>query len=49
MKEGNHLRDAGVDGRIILKWMLKMLRERVIACFALFSVETGAGLLCTRQ
>ena len=22
MKEGNHLRDLAIDGRIILKWML---------------------------
>jgi len=27
MREGNHLRDAGVDGRIILKWMLNKLRN----------------------
>ena len=49
MKERNHLRDLGVDGRIILKWMLNKLRERGIACFSLFSVEIGAGLLYTRQ
>ena len=31
MREGNQLRDVGVDGRIILKWMLNKLREGDIA------------------
>jgi hypothetical protein len=33
MKEGNHLRDVVVEGRIILKWILKTFSgQRVGKC-----------------
>jgi hypothetical protein len=45
LREGDHLKDAGIDGRIILKRMLE--KWDVGACTGSFwlRIGTGAGLL----
>ena len=41
-KEGNHMEDPGVDGRIILKWAS---RSRMGAWTGLILLRIGGGLL----
>ena len=33
LKEGDHLEDVGVDGGLVLKWILKKYAERVWIVF----------------
>ena len=48
VREGDHLRDPGLDGRIILKCINKKKNEK--ACTGLISLRkgTGGGLLLMR-
>jgi hypothetical protein len=41
----DHLGDLCVDGRIILKWMLKKLDMKASARFSWLSIRTTEGLL----
>jgi hypothetical protein len=43
----NHSEDLGVDGMVILKWMLGKQGWRVWTVIG-FWTETGDGLLCTQ-
>jgi hypothetical protein len=44
LREGDHLRDAGVDGRIILK-LIFMTWDGVWTGLSWFRIGTGGGLL----
>jgi hypothetical protein len=45
LKEGNHLENAGVDGRIILKWIFEKWNERALTGSIWLRIGTGDGLL----
>jgi hypothetical protein len=47
LREGDHLEDRGVDGRIILKWIFKRLHGAETGLIWL-RIGTGGGLLCIR-
>jgi hypothetical protein len=44
-KGKDHLEDKGVDGTIILKWIIKKLNGRVWSAFIWFAIGTSGGLL----
>jgi hypothetical protein len=44
LREGDHLGDADVDGRIILKWIVKKW-DRGWTGLSWFTIGTGGGLL----
>jgi hypothetical protein len=43
-----YVADLNIDGRIILKLILKMLNGKVWTEFIRLKIETNDGLLCTR-
>jgi hypothetical protein len=45
LKVRDHLEDLGVDGKIILEWILGKYGERVWNRFVWLRTETGCGLL----
>jgi hypothetical protein len=47
-REGDHLEDLGVDGRIILKWIFERLGVGAQTGLIWLRIGTGGGLLCIR-
>jgi hypothetical protein len=48
LKENANLEDLGIDGRILLEWILKMWDGLTCTNLILFRTATGGGLLYIR-
>jgi hypothetical protein len=48
LREGDHLKDPDVDGRIILKWIFERLGVGAQTGLIWLRIGTGGGLLCMR-
>jgi len=45
LREGNHLKDKGIDGRIILKWICKTWDEKAWTGLIWLGLGTGSRRL----
>jgi hypothetical protein len=48
LREGDHLKDPGIDGRIILKWIFERLGVGAQTGLIWLRIWTGGELLCIR-